>query len=75
MPHPDDVDLSSISTYENFSVSFDYKYSTVNFESSYQREISVNMLDMIQVLWRIVQVIEMVRKRSETSIPKFFYRI
>jgi hypothetical protein len=32
MPHPDDVDLSSISTYENFSVSFDYKYSTVNFE-------------------------------------------
>jgi hypothetical protein len=51
MPHPDDVDLSSISTYENFSVSFDYKYSTVNFEKFYQREISVNMLDMIQVLF------------------------
>jgi hypothetical protein len=54
-------------------VSFDYKYSTVNFESSYQREISVNMLDMIGAIWRIgIQVIEMVENgQSETSIPFF----
>ncbi len=32
MPHPDEVDLGSISSFDNFSVSFDYKYSTVNFE-------------------------------------------
>lgn len=32
MPHNSDIDMSSIQTYDNYSISFDYKYSTVKFE-------------------------------------------
>jgi hypothetical protein len=32
MPHNAEVDLANIATYDNYSIQFDYKYSTVKFE-------------------------------------------
>jgi hypothetical protein len=32
MPHDNDVDLGGIKTYDGYTMQFDYKYSTVNFE-------------------------------------------
>jgi hypothetical protein len=76
MPHPDDVDLSSISTYENFSVSFDYKYSTVNFEKFLPKGNFGQYVGYDSgAIWRIGNPGNRNGRengQSETSIPKFF---
>jgi hypothetical protein len=76
MPHPDDVDLASISTFENFSVSFDYKYSTVNFEKFLPKGNFGQYVGYDSgAIWRIGNPGNRNGRasgQSETSIPKFF---
>jgi hypothetical protein len=76
MPHPDDVDLASISTFENFSVSFDYKYSTVNFEKFLPKGNFGQYVGYDSgAIWRIGNPGNRNGRasgQSEASIPKFF---
>jgi hypothetical protein len=61
MPHPDDVDLSSISTYENFSVSFDYSILLLTLKVLTKGNFGQYVGYDSGAIWRIgIQVIEMV---------------
>ena len=79
MPHGADVDMSNIATYDNYSIQFDYKYSTVKFERFMP---SANFGKYIGydggAIWKIGNPGARVQRggsqstTSDTSIPRFF---
>jgi hypothetical protein len=79
MPHGADVDMSNITTYDNYSIQFDYKYSTVKFERFMP---SANFGKYIGydggAIWKIGNPGARVQRggtqstTSDTSIPRFF---
>ena len=79
MPHGADVDMSNITTYDNYNIQFDYKYSTVKFERFMP---SANFGKYIGydggAIWKIGNPGARVQRggtqstTSDTSIPRFF---
>lgn len=79
MPHNPDIDMANITTYENYSIQFDYKYSTVKFErfmpsANFGKYIGYDA----GAIWKIGNPGARVERggtqstNSDTSIPRFF---
>jgi len=79
MPHNPDIDMSAIASYDNYSIQFDYKYSTVKFERFMPSE---NFGKYIGYdggsIWKIGNPGARVQRggtqstTTDTSLPRFF---
>ena len=79
MPHNPDIDMANIATYDNYSIQFDYKYSTVKFE---RFMASANFGKYIGydggAIWKIGNPGARVQRggtqstTTDTSLPRFF---